>query len=211
MIKKLLDSVNSKYKLTPLDVGEFSTLKANGMTFHITAYQAAGLGHISVMSAAGMLGLMKMDTMIINPDEKDLPFYSYDRIHAAGNDILMIELYDTCLTMPDLSSLETIEKEYSDLPDKDAGQHWYDSIRLPGCVCKKAKKKESAKFDTLAARHFDAYLKLPAEAPVNPQEKKKKGDDYVNRLLSNGGPATDVFIKKFGREKTERLFREVLF
>lgn len=211
MTNKILNLIKSKYKLKPLDTGEFSKLKANGMTFNITAYHAEGLGHISVMTASGFLGLMKMDTIIITPDETDLPLYSYDRIYAMGNDTLLVELYDTMVTKMDFSSLETVKQKYSDLPERDPGTHWYDSIRLPGSISKKGKKKQSGKFDSFALEHFETYLNLPAPKLVSPEEKKKKSDYYVNGLLSNGGPSTDVFIKKFGKEKTEKLFKTVLF
>ena len=54
------------------------------MRFFVKAYRADGLGHVSVMRAKGFFGLMKMDTLIIVPKEKDLPLYSYDRIYAMG-------------------------------------------------------------------------------------------------------------------------------
>jgi len=76
MTKKLLDLISKKFPLTALPVGEMSTLKANGMTFSIQAYTAKGLGHVSVMTAKGFFGLMKMDTLIITPLALDLPLYS---------------------------------------------------------------------------------------------------------------------------------------
>ena len=48
------------------------------MTFTIKAYKAEGLGHVSVMRAKGFFGLMKMDTLIVNPTYVDLPLYSYN-------------------------------------------------------------------------------------------------------------------------------------
>ncbi len=69
MTNKLLNIIKSKYPLTELDVGGFATLKANGMKFTVEAYKAEGLGHVSVMKAKGFFGLMKMDTLIINPTD----------------------------------------------------------------------------------------------------------------------------------------------
>lgn len=34
---------------------------------------------------------------------------------------------------------------------------------------------------------------------------------YVEGLLKNGGPSTDVFKKGIGEEKTAELFRKILF
>lgn len=43
-----------------------------------------------------------------------------------------------------------------------------------------------------------------------PEAKKEKASVYVEGLLSNGGPSTDVFNGEFGAEKTAELFRRVL-
>ena len=53
MTDKLLDILQSKYVIKELNVGEFATLKANGMKFKIRAYHAEGLGHVSIMQAKG--------------------------------------------------------------------------------------------------------------------------------------------------------------
>ena len=95
MTTQILNLIKSKYPLTPIEAGDMATLKASGMKFSVEAYKAEGLGHVSVMRAKGFFGLMKMDTLIINPTAIDLPLYSYDRILAMGNDTLIVELYDT--------------------------------------------------------------------------------------------------------------------
>ncbi len=41
--------------------------------------------------------------------------------------------------------------------------------------------------------------------------KKEKASLYSNGLIENGGPATDPFIQSFGKEKTKKFFKEVLF
>ena len=112
MITKLLNIIESKYPLKKLDAGEFSSLKANGMKFCISAYYAEGLGHVSVMTAKGFFGLMKMDTLIINPKEADLPLYSYDRIYAMGNDTLIVELYDTLVGRYEACGMNKVKSKY---------------------------------------------------------------------------------------------------
>ena len=42
-------------------------------------------------------------------------------------------------------------------------------------------------------------------------QKQEKAAYYVNGLLANGGPSTDVFKKPLGDEVTAKLFRNVLF
>ena len=210
MTDKLLSIIREKYSLEGIDVKEMSTLKANGMTFTVGAYFAKGLGHVSVMRATGFFGLMKMDTLIINPQDIELPLYSYDRIYAMGNDTLIVELYDTLGGECDLGALESVKSQYFDLAERDPGEHWYDSIKLPSSISKKGKKAQAARFDQLAIEHLSAYLDIDKKAE-NVEEKKRKAAYYVDGLLTNGGPSTDVFKKALGTEKTAELFKNILF
>ena len=211
MTARLLSALAARYPLTPIDTGEFAKLKANGMTFTVEAYAAEGLGHVSVMRASGFFGLMKMDSLIINPTALDLPLYSYDRIYAAGNDTLIVELYDTQISPFKGEALSAVKAEFSHLAERDPGEHWYDDIKLPESISKKGKKKETPALDALTEAHFAAYLAAPA-SPVSEKEcKTARAAFYVNGLLANGGPSTDVFKKALGDEKTAALFRKILF
>ena len=210
MTDKLLEKIGNKYPLSQIDTGEFSSLRANGMKFEVRAYRAEGLGHVSVMRASGFFGLMKMDTLMLVPTEVDLPLYSYDRIYAMGNDTLIVELYNTLAEDIDLSSLNSVKEGYSHLAERDPGEHWYDGIKLEESISKKGKKAQSEDFDALAIGHFEAYLNCGM--PTDAHEKKLElSREYVNGLLSRGGPSTDVFKKALGEEKTARLFHEILF
>jgi len=211
MMNQILELINDKYGIEELPAGNMGTLKASGMTFSIKAYNAKGLGHVSVMSAKGFFGLMKMDTLIVNPYEADLPLYSYDRIYAAGNDTLIVELYDTLLGEYAEDALQQVKAEYPDLAERDPGVHWYDSIKLPSSISKKGKKKQQERFDELALRHFKAYVNAEAVPVSDLAAKQEKASYYVNGLLEKGGPSTDVFKKALGEEKTAKLFKTVLF
>lgn len=210
VMQHMLDAVNKDYPLTEKKVGEFAKVKAKGMSFVIKQYEAKGLGNVSVMEAKGFFGLMQMDTLIINPVEKDLPLFSYDRVLAMGNDTLIIELYDTLLGNQDLTGIKAVKEENKALPDHDLGEHWYDSIKLPESVSKKGKKEHSGSFDALTKAYFLGYLAGDVN-PCDAATKREKASVYVEGLLSNGGPSTDVFKKEFGEEKTAHLFRNILF
>jgi len=211
VIDNLLGVIEEKYPLSELDIKEFSSLKAGGMKFSIQAYHAEGLGHVSAMKAKGFFGLMRMDTLMIVPKEKDLPLYSYDRIYAMGNDTLIVELYDTFVEKLDLSELDTAKSRFSHLTERDPGEHWYDDIKLSQSISKKGKKTQKEDLDTLATEHFNAYLNAPASAVSDVTKKKELSARYVNGLLAQGGPSTDVFKKSLGEEKTAQLFKYVLF
>ena len=212
MIQKMLRTITAKNHLNAITIGEYAKMKVGVMNFQIWAFHAEGLGHVSAMQASGMFGLMKMDTLIINPTEKDMPLFSYDRVHAMGNDTLIYELYDTILEKADLNRVEDVKIKYRHLPDHDLGEHWYDSIKLAISLSKKGKKVHSAAFDACAMEYLEAYLEDAAEADYcEPAGKKEKASVYVEGLLSNGGPSTDVFKKGIGDEKTAELFRNILF
>ena len=117
-------------------------------------------------------------------------------------------MYDTFSC--DSFSMPDVKKEYSDVPERDPGEHWYDSIKLKESISKKGKKLNTTRIDELAQRHFEEYLGA-AKPTLDKEAKAKKASDYVEGLLSKGGPSTDSFIKALGREKTAEIFREVLF
>lgn len=209
---KMLEILKKKFPLKELGAGEFAKIKVKGMNFTISRYSAEGLGNVSVMRAVGFFGLMKMDTLIINPTECDMPLFSYDRVLAMGNDTLILELYDTLLEKADLEGIKVVNKVHSGLPDHDLGSHWYDNIKLPESASKKGKKKDTASFDKMAHEYFTAYAEACKTAPTcDAEAKKEKASVYVEGLLSNGGPSTDIFKQYYGEEKTAYLFRKILF
>ena len=212
MIGKMLLKISERYPLHLQDPDDVLQLRVNGMKFHIRSFRVQGLGHVSTMEAAGFFGLMKMDTLIINPTEVDMPLLSYDRVHAMGNDTLIYELYDTMVGQPNLSELDKAKGRTNLLPDHDLGKHWYDDIKLPQSFSKKCKKVQSPTFDNAAHQYLVAFLNAAKSAPVcDADSKREKASVYVEGLLEHGGPSTDVFKKAIGEEKTAELFRTVLF
>ena len=213
MTERILNLIKENYPLTEVPCGEFAEMKVRGMKFSIRAYRAEGLGHVSVMRATAMMGLMKMDTLIINPTEIDLPLYSYDRIFAMGNDTLIVELYDTTFDKFDESKLMAAlaGEKYAAIPERDPGEHWYDSIKLKSSISKKCKKAQTSLMNTLADQHFNAYLDTKVAVVTDKAEKQKKSRVYVDGLITKGGPSTDVFKKAIGEALTRQLFEEKLF
>lgn len=211
MSDQLLNMIANRWNLRALDPGDFAAFKAKGMKFTLRAWEAEGFGHVSLMTAKGFFGLMRMDTLILNPKEIDLPLYSYDRIFAMGNDTLIAELYDTTVGGFSAPALDKVVADSSALPERDPGKHWYDTIRLPQSISKKGKKAQRGAFDQLAAAHLGAWMDTDCPPLTDKAAKAEKTAAYVNGLLTNGGPSTDVFLQVMGREKTERLFRTLLF
>ncbi|MCQ2427441.1 MAG: hypothetical protein MJ137_03420 [Clostridia bacterium] len=213
MTEKLLQLIDKSYHLTEKQAEGFSYAKVGPMKFTIRSFYAEGLGCVSLMKGSAMFGLMKMDTLIVNPFEKDMPLFSYDRIHAMGNDTLLLELYDTRIQRGPLSgNLKKITAEYSSIADEPAASAWYDDIKLSESLKKKGKKASTPALDELTERYFDEYVKLCIDAPACDIEAKKKAASvYTEGLLNNGGPSTDQFVKAKGREYTQEMFRKYLF
>ena len=212
MTQRMLAIIGEIFPLQELDCGEFAKQKVSGMRFTIRRFYAEGLGSVSTMVASGFFGLMKMDTLIITPTEKDMPLLSYDRVNAMGNDTLIFELYDTLLAGTDLSALDAVKQQAAYLPDHDLGEHWYDSIKLSQSLSKKSKKAQTPGFDATAIHYLAKYLEAAQAAAVcEAAPKREKASVYVEGLLTHGGPSTDVFKKGIGEEKTAELFRKILF
>ncbi len=213
MTEKMLEAIGQIYPLTEKDCGEFAKSKVNGMKFLIRAFEARGLGNVSMMSGTAMFGMMKMDTVIINPFEKDMALFSYDRIYAVGNDTIFLELYDTRIEKSTVSDeLSKVVAAYSDIPEEPVAPNWYDDIKLPESIKKKGKKAITPRIDNFTVEYLEAYLKLCADAKeCDRTEKMKAAQVYTEGLLSNGGPSTDQFVKSKGLEFTQKLFRTVLF
>ena len=212
MFEEFWKLIPEKYPMKELDTGVLSCLRAQGMLFQVSGWDAEGLGRISRMQASGFFGLMKMDTLIVNPTEIDMPLLSYDRIFAMGNDTLIFEVYDTFLQQRELPAAAMAKAQGSGIPEHDMGAHWYDPIKLPVSFAKKGKKRQTPEFNRLAEEFLRGYLSDCGDAPVcDPAAKREKASVYVEGLLSNGGPSTDVFQKALGAEKTAELFRKILF
>lgn len=210
MISKLLDLIGEKHEINQIDIGDLSTLRTSVMTFTIHAYKAIGLGHVSVMCAEDVLGLMEMDTLIVNPYEIDLPLFSYDRIYTPTDDTLIIELFDTMDGSYSEDHLKSIKSEYLDIADRDQRSQWYDTIKLASSISKNGKSDQRSRIDELTLRFFNAYLSSASDGG-SMSKRLQKTRDYVEGLLRQGGPSTDVFIREFGNQKTARFYRTILF
>lgn len=212
MLPTMLIALHNAYPLTELPAGEYAKLKVSALTFTVRHFTAEGLGHVCWMEGRGMLGLMRMETLVVNPFTVDAPLFSYDRIHAMGNDTLLLELYETRLARTATDLLRNVAAGYAALPDADPGTHWYDDLRWPESIKKKGKKAATPQLDALAADFTAAYIALCQTSPAcRPEEKLPMAQAYTRGLIANGGPSTDAFVKAFGRERTDAFFREVFF
>ena len=213
MLDELINEFKKLYGLNRIAENGYSSFKVSGMKFRTEAYEAEGLGHVSVMEASGMLGLMKMESFIVNPLAVDMPLLSIDRIKAMGRDSLYMELYDTRLKSErEEAPYKAVKEKYRDLEDIIQDSKWYDDIRYGNSIIKKVSADQSPKIDRCIREYAAAYIEQLKKADkCNVLLKKAKAREYTNGLISNGGPATDAFLKAWGKEKTKDFFDKVLF
>ena len=213
MIEKLIEEFAQSYTFDAIENKEFDSFKVNGMDFEVKAYDAQFLGRVSSMKGKMKFGLMKMETLIVNPLELDVPLFSFDLIQVPGKLIVILEQYDTLVNAKRNESVFlNIKEKYEDLEDRPSKSAWYDELRFSSSIGKKVSKKKADRVKEMIEEYFEAYLDLCRDARViDREEKKVKADLYRDGLLENGGASTDSFLKAWGKEKTERLFKEVLF
>lgn len=213
MTEKLISELKDIYPFAPCEAPEFDAFNVAGMDFTVKGWDAQGLGRVSLMAATGMGGAMTMTALIVNPVEIDAPLFNLDLIALPGKRMLYMELYDTLLTAPrNEAPFAAIRAEYADVMDIPGKPCWYDGIRYGASVTKCAVSGQEARLDELMARFGQEYADLLKDArPCDPAKKKVKADAYRDGLLEHGGPATDSFLKVWGKEKTGEFFQKVLF
>ena len=202
-------------ELKAVDPGQFSRMSKSGMTFVISAFDTAkeegkGSYRVSFIDMKAMLGLMKMETVIITSDDRDVPLFSFDVISAMEKNTVLAEGYDTMVGDAPEEFLEKgrkIKAVYDTLPDYAREARWYDAILYPFSLAKTGKEVKD-RITGIVSDYTGLFKEWLTAAPeVTPEEKKAATGDYVTRLLSEGGASTDQFKKLFGEEKTDGLFR----
>lgn len=204
----VLDTLNKSFKLNKLDIKKDSILKKNGMKFYIDSYEIEGIGHLCILSMKAMLGLMKMDTIILTINKKDVPLFNVDFIKAFNNNVLLVELYDDMINpyrVEYLAEFQKIKDNDKDIDDYKSESHWYDSILYKESYHKKGKKLKNRFVESL-----NNYLNTFINQVNNIEEcnydfKYNKVEEFANKLYTNGGPAVNKFKELFGEEVTKKV------
>ena len=208
IIETVKDIIGKDYPLEKVDIGEDALLSKNGMTFATECFEAKGLGRVCVMTMKAMLGLMKMETVIIAADAKDVPLFNLDYVSAFGKETQIAELYDTMLSpLSDARAAEyaVVKEKYADIEEKVSAGHWYDEILYPFST-HKAGKKLGDRLADLSKDYIAVYEKqLKDAADCDKSEKAAKTAEFANKLYESGGPAVDQVKKLFGDETARRL------
>ena len=195
-------------ELTPLNVGTDAKLSKSGMTFTTESYDAGGVAHLCILNMKAMMGLMKMETVVVSAYGKDLPLINLDWVSAFGKETQIAEIYDDQLEpYPQdlLDEFGKIKEQDADLPDYTSSPAWYDSILYP-CSYHKRGKGISERLSAAAEKYIDVFCNQLKNAPgCDHSAKRAKVADYAGKLFSQGGPAVRQVRKLFGDETAKRL------
>lgn len=201
-------ALSKQYELREIDIGADARLNKGMLHFSVQCFDIANVGHLCFLSMTGMLGLMKMETVVLACTEKDVPLLNLDYVLAMGKKTQIVELYDT-LIASDANSIESgfevIKEKDQDLPDYFGGGRAYSSPLMPCSYAKKTKAKETRP-DQSCQKLFDIFLKALEQAPACDRSlKAEKNRAFAQSLLDNGGPAVNQVRKLFGDEIAARL------
>lgn len=201
--------LSQAYDLKPLDLGADARLSKKGFTFETEAYEISQLGHLCVMRMKAMLGLMRMETVVLSVTHKDMPLINLDYVKAFGKETELVELYDTQLAFePDdlQKAFQRIQDRDADIADYvSAGTHWYDDILYP-CTYHKKGKGVSGRLAQAARDCANTYISLLASTPdCDPALKQARTRAFAEKLFASGGPAVDQVTRLFGRDTAQRL------
>lgn len=208
MIEKIIDRIGYDYPLKEKNIDEFKNFKAGSINNECQAYDAKNMGNVFAMSSKAMLGLMKMETLVISPFDIDGPLFSLDIINGKN---VYLDFIDATLekSYSEKRTL-TVKDKYQEYLQNAQKAQWYDKVRLKSSFI--AKFPDSKKAKECVMEMLEAYLKMLDETHVcYAGDKKARIREYIDELLENGGPSTDVFIKQLGRKTTERFFNEAMF
>jgi hypothetical protein len=210
--------ISERYNVTEEECGEYSEMTINGiMKFDVKKYDVEGIGNLSVMKMNA--GAMQMISLILNPQEKNMPLVSADFMYILSNRKAYYELYDLVETKDEkyeaiLDAFRNISGPYDSLEDTSSTPAWFDDLRN-ATMYKKGKTSDDEALSAMLCDGLEAVLDASSGLPELTEEQKKAKNvitkDYTDGLISNGGISTDMFKSSLGEDVTRDFFSKVLF
>lgn len=218
-VDAVLNKLNENYTVTPVDVGDYKEMTIYGvMKFDVEQYDIEELGNLSIMRM-NALGLMQMTTVVITPQDKNMPLLSADYMYILSNRKAYLEFYDVVAEKDEaynqlLSALSDVQKKYEHLENIEASEAWYADL-LTVTSYKAGKPETDADLKGMLIDSLDTYLTHAKQLPLLTAEEKAEKLDitvkYTDGLIEKGGISTDVFKKELGPEETKNFFDNIFF
>lgn len=217
-VDAVLAELNSQYTVTPVAPGEYEEMTISGiMKFHVEQYDIEQIGNLSIMRVN--MGVMQMATVVITPQDKNLPLMSADFMYILSNRKAYLEFYDVVAEKDEqymglLDSLKAVHKDYEHLEDITTSLAWYEHL-LTVTVYKGGNKKTDADIQNLLVDSLKVYLEEAKDFPLLTEEQRSEKQtitvEYTDGLIEKGGISTDVFKNSLGDEETKKFFDQVFF
>ena len=185
----------------------------------VSSQEGEKLARVNSLDATMFL-FMKMYTLLLRPDyDYNLPMLSVDFIFIGGKRVFVIEVID-----PARIEDENIKTHYDRMRkwmpevkkfEQSPTREWYKDFLTDFSIhIKGDRSKDDVLFDIYKA-YLEAYVDMTKSAEkLSPEmsAKVKEGiERYVSTLLSQGGPAVDVFRQMLGVEGQKEYVRTVMF
>ena len=217
-VDAVLEELQKEHTVTPVDTGDYEEMTIYGiMKFHVEQYDIEDVGNLSVMRVN--MGVMQMATVVITPQDKNLPLLSADFMYILGNRKAYLEFYDVVAEKDQqylelLSALKDVQKNYDHLENIETTPAWYQHL-LTVTSYKGGDKKCDADLQQMLVDSVHTYLTYGKEFPkltqAQREEKLAITVEYTDGLIEKGGISTDVFKKELGDEETKKFFDQVFF
>lgn len=218
-VDTVIAELKENFTVTPVDVGDYKTMKIYGiMNFDVEQYDIEGIGNLSIMRM-NALGLMQMSTVVITPQDKNLPLLSADYMYILSNRKAYLEFYDVVAQKDEayqnlLTALTTTKEKYNHLENIQASEAWYADL-LTVTTYKAGTPESDDDLKGLLIDSLDVYMEHAKSLPLlTDAEKAEKLDitvKYTDGLIEKGGISTDVFKKELGPEETKNFFDNIFF
>ena len=217
-VDSVMEQLEQNYIVKPLDVGEYEGMTIYGlMKFDVEQYDIEELGNLSVMRMN--MGLMQMATVVITPQDKNMPLLSADYMYILSNRKCYLEFYDVVKEKDEayeqlLTALSDTQKNYADLENIEATPAWYAHLltvtSYKGGSFDADRDLESMLVDSLKV--YTEHAKgLPLLSEKDKSDKMKITVEYTDGLIEKGGISTDVFKDELGEQETKKFFDKVFF
>ena len=217
-IDAAMNELNKQYTITPIDTGDYKEMTIYGiMKFHVEQYNIKELGNLSIMRVN--MGFMQMATLVITPQDKNMPLLSMDYMYILGNRKCYVEFYDVVEQKDEsynslMELLSGVEKKYDYLEDIETSTAWYEHL-LTVTYYKGGNSDYDEDFKNMMIDSLSTYLshskELPKLSGSQRSEKLRITLEYTDGLIEKGGVSTDVFKDSLGDEETKKFFDNVFF
>lgn len=185
----------------------------------VTSRTCDRLARVNTIDATMFL-FMKMYTMLIRPDYRyNLPMLSVDFIFMGDSRVFVIEVIDPA-RIPD----DNKERHYDAMRawgptvarfEQSGVRDWYKEFLTDFSIHIKADASQDDTLLKIYTSFLEEYVAMAENArelgPEGSAAMKAGLERYVSTLLSEGGPAVDVFRQMLGPEGQQEYVRTVMF